>query len=378
METIFGTAGTATSAPDPSIFAFLFFFGSILIGSSGSIWVKRHANRTADVYNSTHSFNVLLVLFETVFFLVASVIVGLINTDVSTFSWDFGTIICAIIRAVAYVLGMVGYLMAVRHGPLLLTVVVLRMGLALPILLSAMIWPSSAVTWYNGIGMVLMIVALILFNRKESGDTVSARTTPKFWFWVLIGAVGNGMEGFAVKLLETEYQIFDQVTNEQIGGASLENCLFYASVLQIVFFLAIMFACPPQRTSVGADGLPTVPAARPTMKAMLLAGLIGGGWIMGYAVTNATSFYTSSLMVGYLPTAFYFMANTGFSILIAFAIARFIFREKLRTAQYIGCVIAVIGLILLNNWDKVFGGGAAPDPATTEQAARALFPYFTL
>ena len=59
-------------------------------------------------------------------------------------------------------------------------------------------------------------------------------------------------------------------------------------------------------------------------------------------------------MVGYLPTAFYFMANTGFSILIAFAIARFIFREKLRPAQYVGCVIAVVGLILLNNWDKVF------------------------
>ena len=32
----------------------------------------------------------------------------------------------------------------------------------------------------------------------------------------------------------------------------------------------------------------------------------------------------------------------------------FIFREKLRPAQYIGCVIAVVGLILLNNWDKVF------------------------
>ena len=353
QETIFGIAGTASTAPQPTIFAFLFFFGSILFGSAGSVFVKRHANRTADVYNSTHSFNVLLVLFETVFFLVASVVVGLINKDVATFSWDFGTVICAVIRSVAYVLGMVGYLMAVRHGPLLLTVVVLRMGLALPILLSALIWPASAVTWYNGIGMVLMIVALILFNKKESDEKSTSRTSPKFWFWVLVGAVGNGMEGFSVKLLETEYQIFDEA-GTQIGGASLENCLFYASVLQVVFFLAIMFACPPQRTSVGADGLPTVPATRPALKTMLLAGLIGAGWVMGYAVTNATSFYTGSLMVGYLPTAFYFMANTGFSILIAFAIARFIFREKLRPAQYVGCVIAVVGLILLNNWDKVF------------------------
>ena len=52
-ETIFGIAGTASTAPQPTIFAFLFFFGSILIGSSGSIWVKRHANVTRDVHNST-------------------------------------------------------------------------------------------------------------------------------------------------------------------------------------------------------------------------------------------------------------------------------------------------------------------------------------
>ena len=354
-ETIFGIAGTATSAPQPTIYAFLFFFASILIGSSGSIWVKRHANATRDIHNSTNSFNVLLVLFETVFFLVASIVVGLINTDVSTFSWDFGTIICAVIRAVAYVLGMVGYLMAVRHGPLLLTVVILRMGLAIPILLSALIWPDgNKVTWYNAIGMALMIVALVLFNKKETDEKQAARTTPAFWFWALIGAVGNGMEGFAVKLLETEYQVFDEVSGDLIGGGSLENCLFYASILQVMFFLAILFAWPTQRTAVGENGLPVAPKERPSMKAMLTAGLVGGGWIIGYAITNATSFYTGSLMVGYLPTAFYFMANTGCSILIAFTIARFIFREKLRPAQYIGCVIAVIGLILLNNWDKVF------------------------
>ena len=353
-ETIFGIAGTATSAPQPTIYAFLFFFGSILIGSSGSIWVKRHANLTQDVHNSTNSFNVLLVLFETVFFLVASIVVGLLNADVATFSWDFGTIICAVIRAVAYVRGMVGYLMAVRHGPLLLTVVILRMGLAIPILLSAVIWPEgNPVTWYNAIGMALMILALILFNKKAD-DRTAARTTPAFWFWVLIGTVGNGMEGFAVKLLETEYQVFDEVTGDLISGGSLENCLFYASILQIVFFLIILFVWPTQRTSVGENGLPTVPTARPTMKAMLMASMIGIGWVTGYAITNAASFYTGSLMVGYLPTAFYFMANTGCSILIAFSIARFIFREKLRPAQYVGCVIAVIGLILLNNWDKVF------------------------
>ena len=62
------------------------------------------------------------------------------------------------------------------------------------------------------------------------------------------------------------------------------------------------------------------------------------------------------------------MANTGFSILFAFLIARFIFREKLRAQQYVGVVVAVIGMIMLNNWDNVFiewGWMDAPVAAVT-------------
>lgn len=344
---IFGIPGTAGTAPQPTVFAFLFFFGSILIGSSGSIWVKRHAKRTVDIHNSANSFNLLLVLFETLFFLVASFIVAAIHGTPS-FTLHGGTLLCAAIRAVAYVLGMLGYLMAVRHGPLLLTVVILRMGLAIPILLSAIIWPEgNKISWYMYIGMVLMIVALILFNKKdgESGQPLS-KTTPVFWFWVLVGAVGNGMEGFAIKLLETEYQ----------GQGSLENCLFYASILQVIVFGVIMLVRPPQRTGVGADGvaLPATEKPHYDLRSLLAITFVGGVWILGYAITNATSFYTGGLMVTYLPTVFYFMANTGFSILIAFAIARFIFREKLRPMQYIGVVVAVVGLILLNDWSSVF------------------------
>ena len=343
--TIFGLPG------QPTAFAYIFFFLSMLVGCSGSIWVKRHAKRTADVYNSTNSFNLLLVLFETFFFLVASIIVALISKN-EAFSWDAATIVCAVIRAVAYVLDMVGYLMAVRHGPLLLTVIICRVGFAIPIVLSAICWPDkNQVRWYMAIGMLLLFVALVLFNKKEGNGQPLSKTTPAFWFWAITGAVGNGMEGFSIKLLENWYG--DSAATQ---SGSLENCLFYASIVQVVIFAVILFVKPPQRTGVGEDGVTLAPTEKPhhTWRSLLSITFLGGLWILGYAITHATSFYTSSLTIEYLPVVFYFMANTGFSILFAFLIARFIFRERLRPAQYVGVVVAVVGMILLNNWDTVF------------------------
>ncbi len=343
METIFGTPGHAT------IFAYLFFFASLLVGCSGSIWVKKHAKCTQDIYNSANSFNLMLVSFETIFFLVASIVASIVRNTGAPFVWDTPTIVCAAIRAVAYVLGMLGYLMAVRHGPLLLTTIICRAGLAIPILLSAVIWPdSNKVRWYMAIGMALLFLALFLFNKKEGNGQPLSKTTPAFWFWAITGAVGNGMEGFSVKLLENWTR-----GSSASGASSLENCLFYASILQVIVFAIVLFRYPPQKTGIDEDGVALPGKGRPSFKEFLPVSLIGCGWIVCYAITNATSFYTSSLTIAYLPVVFYFMANTGFSILFSFIIARFIFREKLRPMQYVGCVIAVIGLILLNDWASV-------------------------
>lgn len=367
MDSIFGSTG------QPSLFAYVFFFLSMLVGCSGSIWVKRHAKCTQDVHNSTHSFNLLLVLFETFFFLAASIIVAIVNVNTyaqGVFTWDAATITCAIVRSVAYVLGMVGYLMAVRHGPLLLTVVICRVGLAIPILLSALIWPDdNTIQWYMAIGMILLFVALVLFNKKEGNGAPLSKTTPTFWFWAITGAVGNGMEGFTMKWLNYWYPAIVAEENPGIDPtkitAPIENCLFYASVLQVVIFGIIMFMNLPQKTGIDENGVALPSREKPhySFRALLAIVFLGGGWILGYAITNATSFYTSSLTISYLPVVFYFMANTGFSILFAFLIARFIFREKLRTQQYIGVIVAVIGMILLNDWSSAF--------APTAQAATA-------
>lgn len=360
--TIFGLAGK------PTVFAYLFFFVSMMIGASGSIFVKRHAGRTKDIYNSAYSFNFLLVLFEAMFFLVASTVVAAIGGG-AAFVMNTPTLVCALLRAVSYVLGMLGFLMAVRHGPLLLAVIICRVGLAIPILLSAIFWPEkNTVRWYMAIGMLLLFLALFLFNKKEGTGAPLSKTTPAFWFWAITGAIGNGTEGFAIKLLENWYSDGASATET----ASLENCLFYASIIQVLIFGTILLLRPPQRTGVGADGetLPATEKPHYSLRTFLSITILGAGWTLGYALTNATSFYTSSLTIEYLPVVFYFMANTGLSILFAFLIARFIFRERLRPRQYIGVLVAVIGMILLSDWDSALAG------QTAEVAVRGLEALF--
>ena len=360
--TIFGLPG------QPTAFAYIFFVISMVIGASGSIFVKRHAGRTKDIYQSANSFNFLLVLFEMTFFLVASIVVAGISGK-AAFVMNTATLVCALLRAVCYVLGMLGFLMAVRHGPLLLAVIICRVGLVIPILLSAVFWPdTNTVRWYMAIGICLLFLALALFNKKEGTGAPLSKTTPAFWFWAITGAIGNGTEGFAIKLLENWYGDKSVVTET----ASLENCLFYASILQLIIFAVILLVRPPQRTGVGEDGvaLPATEKPRYTLSSFFAITFLGAGWILGYALTNATSFYTSSLTIEYLPVVFYFMANTGFSILFAFLIARFIFRERLRPLQYVGVVVAVVGMILLNDWDSVFVAKAAEVAALGRAAMR--------
>jgi len=342
---IFGTAATPFSPAQPTIFAYLFFFGGILIGSLGIIWVKHHAKQTADIYNSAYSFNLMLVIFETVFYLVATVIASGVNSSDAIFNTEPRTIICGIFRAVCYIFGMLGYIMAVRHGPLLLTALICRIGLIVSILLSRILWPeNSPIYWYMYLGIVLLLVALVLFNKKDDGVKTTASTSPKFWFWAIMGGIGNGLEGFSIKLLS--------VNQSSPEVPPLECCLFYASIIEVIAFIILLFINPPQRTGVDADGLAIESKARPSFSSILKVSLVGAPWIIGYAITNATSFYTGGKVIDYLPTVFYFMAKTGTSILISFVNARFIFKEKLRPMQYLGVIIAVIGLILLNDWSS--------------------------
>ena len=339
---IFGTPATQFSPAQPTIFAYLFFFGGILIGSLGSIWVKSHAKKTADIYNSAYSFNLMLVIFETFFFLIATFIAGGVNASAATFPTDTWTLICSVMRAVCYIFGMLGYIMAVRHGPLLLTVLMCRIGLILPIILLHIIWPEgNPIDWYMYLGIMLVIIALLMFNKKETGKKTSAGTSPKFWFWAVMACLGNGMEGFSIRLLDLK-----SATETE----PLECTLFYASIIELIVFLVWFFIKPPVKTSIGEDGVAVESKVRPSLSSMIKVSLIGAGWMVCYSITNATSFYTGGKMSGYLPTVFYFMASTGTSVLLSFIYARFIFKEKLRPVQYAGVVVAVIGLILLNNW----------------------------
>ncbi len=324
---------------DANIGTYLIYIINCVIGAVGGICVKQHDKKTADIRGGTHSFNMILALVSLVEFAVT----GLIATG--GFTMHGPTLGYAVMRGVAYIVGMIGYLEAVRHGPLLLSIIISRMGLAIPMIVSIFLY-DERLSVLMVVGVALLFLALFLFNKKDdSGE--GGGTSTIFWIFVTLSAVGNGIEGLATKMQQ-------EATKAEFGEACFNSeLLFLSTLLEAVIFLVLTLIRPPRRVSASGELVPLPESKSARVREFFALSSVGIVWVVLYALSNATNAFVGSLVISKLPVIFYFMASTGISILLTFLISRFIYREKLRPAQYIGVAIAVVGLILLNDWPSV-------------------------
>ncbi len=329
----------AAEEANANIGTYLFYIINCVIGAAGGICVKQHDKKTTDIRGGTHSFNMILALVS----LVEFALTGLLSTG--TFTLHGPTLWYAVMRGIAYVVGMIGYLEAVRHGPLLLSIIISRMGLAIPMIVSIFLY-DEALTVLMVVGVVLLFLALFLFNKKE-GSSESGGTSLLFWIAVTFSAVGNGIEGLATKMQQ-------EATKLEFGEACYESeLLFFSTLLEAVVFLVLTLVQPPRRVDASGELVPLPEGKKARVREFFALSSVGIGWVALYALSNATSAYIGARVISKLPVIFYFMASTGISILMTFVISRFLYREKLRPLQYLGVVVAAIGLVLINDWSSI-------------------------
>lgn len=313
-----GSVGTA------GVGDYLLFFAACLVGAFGGIFVKEYDKRTEKIQNSTSSFNLLLSICSIVYYLI----LGLIATG-GHFVYNGDTAWYAVFRSVGTVTGYIGYLQAVKYGPLFLSSIISRMGLLIPIVGSWILYGDALSVW-KIIGAVLLFAALALFNGKGEGGT--QKTTPRFWFYVMLSFTGNGVEAFALKIQQTEQQ-----------EAYLNEFLFYSSLIVAVAFFVIFFLALPSREG------DTVPEEKKSKcKYYFALCMVGAVWVVLYTLGNSLYTWLSSGIVNQFPPVFFYMAPTGIDILFVFLISRFLYHEKFTLKQYIGCLAATAGLILVN------------------------------
>ncbi len=310
---------------------YLLYFSGCLIGTVGGIAVKQYGKKTADIRNATNSFNLIFAVISLVYFAVT----GFIGSGGLTINYP--TLGYALFRSVGEVIGMFGYLQAVRYGSLLLSIVISRMGMLLPVVYS-LIFYEDTLTVCMTIGAVLLVAALVLFNKYGEDDR---RTSPRFWVYVSLSFTGNGITMIAMK-----------VQQKELHGLYKSEFLFFSMIIVTLVFLVMFLLRPPVREGRVASGGVPAKADEKTPKERLRAFssvfFAGFFWLFLYAITNASSNFISTTVINDLPVVFFYFASTGIGIFLSFIVARFLFRERLSLLQYLGCVMAAAGLILLN------------------------------
>lgn len=279
--------------------------------STCSIFVKQYQKKTSYIENADNVFNLLLCIIAAVFYAVTGAITDGIrlSAEVIPYSALYG---------ISYVLGAVGYLGAVCRGSLLISVVLSQMGTLVPIIFSIIAYgdePTAAMIT----GMALLFVALFMFYALREN---TAKTKRSFWIYAFLAFAGNGGAALAIKMQQ-----------HQSPDEHRSALLFYGIAIAAVIFFVITLVRAPKAHGEGAS------CANPLVFASL--------WAVLYGVFNAIVNYINAYVISRLPTVAFYMCTMGFGILLSFVIARFIYREKLLAAQYVGCLIATVGLILL-------------------------------
>lgn len=297
---------------------YLLLLLSSVASSMNGVSMKQFQKKTERVDNANHVFNFGIAVLALVYYAVTSIFTDGLALTPAVFFY-------ALLYAVGYVFGTLGCLFALPRGSLLITNVMCHMGCLIPILYG-LVFCGEMPTPFIIVGMLLLLSAIVLFNMKKVEKGAKKKKGGlAFWIFAFMGAIGNGVAMLAVRVQQNE-----------AAGEKRSALLFYGILFAAIMFLFILCIYRPRFKERVAEGEKCLP--------ILLSGI---PWIAVYAFGNATANFIASIVVSLLPAIVQYMLSTGIGIMISFLVGRFIYREKLTVAQYIGVSAAAVGLVLL-------------------------------
>ncbi len=255
---------------------------------------------------------------------VAMLVFLLTNTD---FSYSVELLLPSLAFAFSYALATVFSVLAILHGPLAKTSLILSCSLLIPaaygILYQGLYLKRTAVEEALSptllLGILTLIVTLVLINQrgKEKADK---GMSIKWLIFVLLGFLGNG--------LCSTVQTFKQ---DFYGNES--NGMFMITALFIVALMLSLCAgfSTGERKKLGLT----------VKKGWLIALLCGAA----NGITNILVMFMNKNM---LSASIMFPVISGGSLLITFLWSVLIKKERFTAVQYTGYALGVVSLILLN------------------------------
>ena len=268
---------------------------------------------TQDRYNAKCSsgaffFSGMISFFAMCFFIA-------VNRD---WTWSSELILPALGFGLSYAAATVFVVLAIKCGSLAKTTLITSYSLLIPAFAGLIILRESlGITMI--VGLVLLAVSLWLTNyRKEKADEPKERVTLKWMIYLIIGFVGNGMCSTVQKLAP------------HFWGEDINQNLYMIVALGISAVVLIAASFITGETDLKS----TLKVGTPLS---LLCGVFNGG--VNYLVIYLNPFIAASVMFPVLAAG---------EIILIFPYSLLVRKEKFTVAQWVGFIVGVLSVILLN------------------------------
>lgn len=216
--------------------------------------------------------------------------------------------------AVCYATTTLCAILAIKHGSLAKTSLVISCSLLVPSLYG-MLFLGESVGWMLILGTVALIVSLILINYEK----VPAPATVRWYLLVALAFIGNGMCSTVQKLQQIRF------------GETGKNTFMIVALAMVTVILVVASIFSREERESGRETL---------KKGWLFAALCG--------VLNGLCNYLVLYLNPLLPASVMFPVISAGSVVMVFIYATVFQHERFNTRQLIGYGLGVLSIILLN------------------------------
>lgn len=251
---------------------------------------------------SIYCFNLMIVLSAMIFF---------VPMTGGRFDVNKELIIFAVFFAATYFCATFFSVRAIEEGSMSLTSLFMSYALIIPTLYGVIFMDEE----FSGIkiaGMVLLLISLYFVSNVKKGEKISG----KWVLYVLLMFLGNGL-----------CSTFQRVYQIRSGGTGKAEFMIIALGI-IAVAMVILIAVSEKRIEF--------PKIRNGGIFAVLCGIANGG-------ANLLT-----MVLAKYPALIVYPTISAGGIILTFILAKFFFREKMSSNQYIGICIGIISVVFLN------------------------------
>lgn len=228
------------------------------------------------------------------------------------FQWNVELIPYAIAFALSYSAANVFTVLAVAHGSLSVSSLIISYSLMIPTAYGLIFLKDPMGAGFI-IGLILLAVSLFLTNGKNDASPV----TLKWLICVFLAFVGNGMSSVIQKMQQLAFD----------GGYKNEFMIISLAISSVVLLLAV---------------------AVKERRVVRLAARAGWHMAIGCGVANGLVNLFVMILSGRMSVALMFPLISAGGIVMTYFISRYLYKERLTKKQLTGFIIGVASVVILN------------------------------